>query len=334
MYTILIASPWEVDNATGFLLPQSGALAIGLATLLAMLFARTLLVKLPALLAHAAIDEMWRWLAIVPVALTLLICWMVPWDLSLVLLGRAQAIILVITAFIPLVAWLLYDIAWRAMSRVAEAAKLRQEIALLGMEERRYRDLQSYVAETRALRHDFRHHLLAIRGMLEERKLDELDTYVSLLSDAEGLGQHPKLCENAAVDAVAAHYDAAARAKGVRISWNLALPETLPILEVDFCSILGNLIENALNATNKLPEEKRWVEAISEEVTPAAICIIVQNPFEDPIIFGRDGLPVTDTPGHGVGFSSVAATAEHYHGGIDAHVENDVFSCGVVLYHK
>ena len=333
MWAIVIASPWEADNALDVLLPQSGALALGLAVLLAALFSRTLVVKLPALLAHPAIDDMWRWLAAVPVALALLICWMVPWDLSLMMLGRARIIMLAMTAFIPLVAWLLYDIAWRVMSRVTEAARLRQQVALLGMEERRFRDLQAYVAETRALRHDFRHHLLAIRGMLGERKLGELDAYVDQLADAEELGQRPALCDNAAVDALAAHYDAAAREKGVRVSWELALSESLPIPESDVCAVLGNLVENALNATEGLLEGKRWVEAASQEVTPAALCIVVRNPYEGPIAFGEEGLPITDVPDHGVGLSSVAATVERYHGGIDAHVKNGTFSCGVILYH-
>ena len=333
MYAIVIASPWEADNALDVLLPQSGALALGLAVVLAALFARTLVVKLPALLAHAAIDDMWPWLSAVPVALALLICWMVPWDLSLMLLGRARPIMLAMTAFIPLVAWLLYDIAWRVMSRVSEAARLRQQVALLSMEERRFRDLKSYVAETRALRHDFRHHLLAMSGMLEEGRSAELASYLGQLTNAEELGQRPRLCANAAVDAVAAHYDAAARAKGVRVGWNLALPEALPVPEVDLCSILGNLVENALNATCELPQEKRWVEVASEEVTPAALGIVARNPYEGIVTFGGDGLPVADESGHGVGLSSVAATVERYHGGIDAHVENGIFSCGVVLYH-
>ena len=59
-----------------------------------------------------------------------------------------------------------------------------------------------------------------------------------------------------------------------------------------------------------------------------------RNPCEGIVTFGDDGLPVSDKPGHGIGLSSVAATVERYHGGIDAHVDNGTFSCGVVLYHK
>ena len=160
-----------------------------------------------------------------------------------------------------------------------------------------------------------------------------LDAYVGQLADAEELGQRPALCDNAAIDALAAHYDTAAQARGVRVSWNLSLPESLPIPEPDVCAVLGNLVENALQATEALPETMRWVEAISQEVTTAALGIVARNPCEGRIAFGEDGLPTTDTPDHGVGLSSVAATVERYHGGIDAHFEDGIFSCGVVLYY-
>ena len=333
LWAIVIASPWEAGNSASALLPRSGALALGLAAVLAALFARTLVVKLPALLANSAIDGAWPWLAAVPAALTLFICWMVPWDLSLMTLGRIRVIMLAITAFIPSVVWLLYDIAWRVISRVTEAARLQQEVTILGMEERRFRDLQGYVAETRALRHDFRHHLLAMSGLLESGKAAELASYLSQLTEAEELGQRPVLCDNAAVDALAAHYDATARTRGVRVSWSLALPEDLPVAEVDLCSVLGNLVENALNAAAGLPGEDRWVEVVSQEVTPSAIGVLVRNPYEGPLPLGEVGLPLAHEPGHGIGLSSVATTVERYHGGIDAHAEDGVFSCGAILYH-
>ena len=53
-------------------------------------------------------------------------------------------------------------------SLITEAASLRQEVTLLRTEERRMHDLRAYMSQTRVLRHDFRHHLLALRGMLDE----------------------------------------------------------------------------------------------------------------------------------------------------------------------
>ena len=334
MYATVVTAPWEVNNTAKVLLPQSGLLALGIAVVLCLLFGKTLLVKLPALLAHAEIDDLWRWLAFIPVALAGLMWWMVPQDLSLVLLGRARIVMLVMTTFIPLVAWLLYHIAWNVMSRVWEEAQLRQEVTLLRAEERRYNELRTYISEGRALRHDFRHHLLAMRGMLEANKITELSVYLDQLSAMEAEGQRPQLCRNAAVDSIAAYYDALAQEKRVNMTWYLDLPEQLPVGEVDFCAILGNLVENAIIASSELEEPKRWVEVVSQEVTDHALGINVRNSFAGEVRFGRDGLPKTHRQGHGIGLSSVVTTAQRYKGGFNAYTQDGEFFAGVILYHE
>ena len=84
MYAPVVTAPWEINNTTKVLLPQSGLLAIGIAAALCLLFGKTLIVKLPALLAHTEIDDLWRWLAFIPIVLAGLMWWMVPQDLSLI----------------------------------------------------------------------------------------------------------------------------------------------------------------------------------------------------------------------------------------------------------
>lgn len=241
---------------------------------------------------------------------------------------------LVATALIPLVEWLLYHIAWNVMSRVWDEAQLRQEVTLLRAEERRFNELRTYVSEGRALRHDFRHHLLAMRGMLEANKIAELSEYLDQLSNIEAEGQRPQLSRNMAVDSIAAYYDALAQEKRVNITWHLDLPEQLPVAEVDFCAILGNLVENAIIASAKLDEPKRWVEVASQEVTDHALGINVRNSFKGEVRFGRDGLPKTRKQGHGIGLSSVVTTVQQYNGGFDAHTQDGVFFAGAILYHE
>ena len=70
---MVIGSDWEADNAASVLLPQTEALAIGMAALMALVFARTLAAKLPVLLDARALDSLWRWLALIPVLMTAVI---------------------------------------------------------------------------------------------------------------------------------------------------------------------------------------------------------------------------------------------------------------------
>ena len=334
MYATVIMAAWESNNTAKVLLPQTGFLALVIAAILCLMFYKTLVEKLPALLHHDEIDDLWRWLVLIPVALAALMRWMIPRDPALIMLGRTGAIMLVMTPFIPFVAWLLYHIAWNVMSRVWEEAQLRQEVTILRAEERRFNELSTYMSESRALRHDYRHHLLTMRGLLEANKLSELSTYLDQLSSMETEGQRPQLCRNMAVDSIAAYYDAIAQERHVNMTWYLDLPEQLPVSEVDFCAILGNLVENAIKASAELEEPKRWVEVVSQEVTDHALGINVRNSFAGEVHFGRDGLPKTRKRGHGIGLPSVVTTIQRYNGGFDAHAQDGEFFFGAMLYHE
>ena len=334
MYATVIMAAWEANNTAKVHLPQTGLLALFIAAVMCLLFYKTLVEKLPVLLHHDEIDDLWGWLVLIPVALAALMWWMIPRDPALILLGRTGVIMLVITAFIPFVAWLLYNIAYNVFSRVWEEAKLRQEVTLLRAEERRFNEFRTYMSEGRALRHDFRHHLLAMRGMLEANKISELSDYLDELSSMEAEGQRPQLCKNMAVDSVAAYYDALAQEKRVNITWFLDLPEELPVAEIDFCAILGNLVENAIIASAELEEPKRWVEVVSQEVTASALGINVRNSFAGEVQFGRDGLPKARRRGHGIGLPSVVTTVQRYNGGFDAHAKDGEFFAGAILYHE
>lgn len=332
-FGIALVAPWEANNSSGALLPQSAAATLGVAIVLGLLFARTLLTKLPALMESAAIAEFWRVFAPAVLLLAVGMGWMVPWHPELLLIGRSRPIVLAFAGFIACVIWTFYHVAWRVMTRVQQEGELHQELTLLRMEERRLKDVQGYVGHTRALRHDFRHHLLVMRGLLDAHKTNELDAYLHQLTNAEEESRIPQLCANAAVDAMAARYDAIARERGVTVAWRLELPSELPVAEVDLCAALGNLVENAIEASAELDEGARRVEVVAQEVTAGALGLTVRNACAGNVRFGRDGLPEAKRPGHGVGLASVKSIAERYGGALDVHLEGGDFCAGVLLFH-
>lgn len=101
----------------------------------------------------------------------------------------------------------------------------------------------------------------------------------------------PILCANAALDAIAGHYQHIAESQNTKVFWRLELPERLPIDEVDLCMMLGNLMENALHAVCALPIDAREVTVISSMISGAMLGLSVENSYVGDIVFGRNGLP-------------------------------------------
>ncbi|MBR0209500.1 MAG: sensor histidine kinase, partial [Firmicutes bacterium] len=139
-------------------------------------------------------------------------------------------------------------------------------------------------------------------------------------------------CANMAVDAVASHYAGLAESQSTKMEWDLRLPKELPVPEVEFCAMLGNLLENALNATEKVTEEKRRIDVVSSMLSDTMLGLSVTNPYVGKVRFDRDHLPVSRVPGHGVGMPSVAATVKRYNGNMDITAKDGIFSVNIMLY--
>jgi two-component system sensor histidine kinase AgrC len=224
---------------------------------------------------------------------------------------------------------LLYEM-YRVAQEYTRNTQLDRENQLLGVESRRYMELREYMEQTRSLRHDFRQHLHVISGLTEAGQLDELKHYLSQY-ESELSEARPTLCANPAVDALAGHYDHEARQKGVPIEWKLELPVLLPMPEADLCMILGNLLENALDASRKLTPDQRQIRVMARMLSPAMLGIVVENRY-DGVLKKQSGiLHSTKHEGIGIGLVSIETAVRKYNGDLTVETKNNVFRANVLL---
>lgn len=223
-----------------------------------------------------------------------------PLNPAVVLVGRLKIIsVLAVSISLFGIFLLLYEM-YRVAREFTRNARLDRENQLLAMESRRYMELQTYLDNTRRLRHDFRQHLHVIAGLTETGQLEELKSYLHQYESE--LSEHrPSLCANAAVDALAGYYDHAAGQQSVPVEWKLALPRQLPMPEADLCTILGNLLENALHASQKLPPEQRRVQVMAQMLSPAMLGLVVENRYDGMLKNSRASCapPSTRAPASG-----------------------------------
>ena len=331
VYCVIVTAPTEPDS--GPFTIRSGLLCLFFTAILIVLFYKTLNIKLPYLLGEERLNRSWTTLTPVLVGLCVFFYYINPVQVSAVREGRLRTIGLLGFAMYPIAIFALYHLFWWTSMQLNETAQLKQENTMLGMEKKRYDELRLYMDETRTLRHDFRQHMRVITELAAEERYGELKNYINQFSDIVKKGYTP-FCRNMAVDAVASHYAALADNKNIRIDWDLRLPEVLPIPETDFCALLGNLLENALNATEKVAEERRRVDVVCSMITENMLGLTVDNPYTGKIRFDQDHLPVSREPGHGIGMLSIASTVQRYNGTLDIKTKDGIFSVSIMLYLK
>ncbi|MCX4341712.1 MAG: GHKL domain-containing protein [Lachnospiraceae bacterium] len=232
---------------------------------------------------------------------------------------------------------IIFDVYERMISHtLAEKKNLvyEQEIEMC---ERQAKDREAAYRQTRMLRHDLNDRLIGIGALLESGRSDEAAEQISRMLEENRLHRDDvSHCGNLTLDALINYKHSLAAAKGIRVECRMEVPTELPADGTDLCIILGNLLDNALEAVEKLSEEQRLVK-LAVRLEKGTLHIMVENPYNGKITENADGT-IKSSKGsgelHGYGLVSVRKTVEKYAGDLVIRHEEGVFRASVILYPK
>lgn len=201
---------------------------------------------------------------------------------------------------------------------------------LVEMQRDYYPVILKSVEEARHARHDLRHHLSAIQGLASIGQYDELKAYLNQyvvgFSDLTPL----TYCENYVADVILRHFAALAAQEGMRFEVNAAIPEALFIEDADLCMVVGNLLENALEACLYIAENQ-YISITIKQIH-SELVILVDNSFDGNIrTQGGTFLSRKRPNREGVGLASVRSVAEKYGGAAKFMLDQNVFRSEVTL---
>lgn len=133
----------------------------------------------------------------------------------------------------------------------------------IAAQSRRYSELVQHIDEIRVMRHDMRHHVRTAAQLLETGRIDELHSFLQQIESCETLHDNIVYSHNYISDLVAHHSLHVARDAGISVTVQCGLPKYFWVSDTDLCVLLGNLMENALNACRLQTEGPREIAALS-----------------------------------------------------------------------
>lgn len=186
-------------------------------------------------------------------------------------------------------------------------------------------------AEERAKidRHDFRHKMQTIIKLIDDEKYGELKELTQSYDKDASERSAKHYCSNAVVDAVLSSYINLAEARKIKVNTGLTFPDALPIDEAKLATVFANAIENAINACEKIDESKRHIEI--QVIKSPRFMIQISNSFNGEIEFDKNGIPVSRTPGHGIGTRSIVAFCEKHKAFYEFKADDQRFSLRIVF---
>ena len=207
---------------------------------------------------------------------------------------------------------------------------------LLSVQREQYEMLQVRINENRRARHDFRQHQTVIHDMVSRGDLAALKAYLEEYDSQYDNAAERTYCANPAVNAVLAFYADTAEKDGIRFTASIKMPDKPVIQETEFCVLLGNLLENALDSCRadtaaKHTPEGTFIRVLIIQNQMSNLSVAVDNSCLSRPVWDENKLVSTKHTGNGIGTESVRYIADKYDGEARFEWSDGIFYSSVML---
>ena len=197
--------------------------------------------------------------------------------------------------------------------------------------ETHYREVDNMYRQMRGWRHDYRNHIQTMKAYAAVEDWKAIKRYLDLLDDDLATVDTVIKTGNPMTDAILNSKISLAKAKGIQVVADAHIPVKLKSSEIDLCCIIGNLFDNAIEASVKLPEEQRLIR-VYMDMKNTQLYISFTN-FTAGKKLQREGKLFRSTKGagHGFGLVRIDAIVERLEGYISSNSEDGAFTTEILL---
>lgn len=238
----------------------------------------------------------------------------------------SAAIILLINADV----FYLYD-------TLTEMFHKKQENELIQFQNKAYLNqihiMQESQLKIRCLKHDMDNHLIKMQDLLERQKYSELNKYLNGAKQSIDTDVGIVDSGNESVDSILNYKLAQIKSMNVDTEYEISVPENLGISLFDINIVLGNLVDNAIEALKAVREDESKKLIIKINSKQGYFKIYIANTF-DGIVPVDGSSRKGDNFDHGLGLKSVLKTVEKYGGMLKTDTNGKMFEISVIMYEK
>ncbi len=240
--------------------------------------------------------------------------------------GERSLFILLCTAFLIAFAVAVYTLIFRFIGQVAREQQM-QELELHNKYLlQRAENFEALEREVQKDRHDYKHHNAMLLQYAQNGDIKSMMDFL-VGFDAREEEKYIQLCNNKIIDNILRSFLRKSENCKIVMNMDTKIDSQTNIKDVDMVAILGNMLENAVNACMASPEPR----LIDVSIVKKGIKVVleVKNTATGNIRF-ENGIPKR-VKGGGVGVQSILYYADQYQGDVVFNYENGVFTCCVIL---
>lgn len=197
----------------------------------------------------------------------------------------------------------------------------------MALQKQHYEHMLLQYEELRKFRHDVKNHMLALNSMCTSEDNSQIKKYLSQLTNEVSSKKPVEYTGNRELDAVIAPFVLEAESKNIKVQFKGRVSDNVAIDMFDMCTIISNLLNNAIEACEKIQEDKRIIEFEIAGYN-SQIFISVSNSYDMESIINQKQKFITtkeDKQNHGIGLENVRRTVKKYDGDMRISQENERF---------
>lgn len=211
----------------------------------------------------------------------------------------------------------------KILSESDNEMKLKLQIQQYEMQYKYIDEINQATKVLSGLRHDMANHLGNIKGLLDYDEIDKLKEYVYSISEEMKTADEIVVTNRPAISALLNRKYRICKEENIKLNLHTSMNSVIDIDDVDICIILGNLLDNAIEACKKVSKDK-YINA-NIEVKGNYLLIDIINKT-DGVVIQKDGELLTtkkDKKLHGIGFKNIRSIVEKYNGDIQIDIKKD-----------
>ena len=173
-----------------------------------------------------------------------------------------------------------------------------------------------------SFQHDIDNHLLVLSGLLREKKHTLAEQYLQQLKTSCQAFSFPISTGNDVLDVLLSEKIKTARSNQINIECNVKIPSEFKIDELHLCVLFSNIMDNAIAACQKIPQEKRYISLVSAARSHLLTLEAVNS------------APINSNFQESTGLHNIRHIAEQYHGITEIKYEKERFQISVLICEK
>ena len=194
-----------------------------------------------------------------------------------------------------------------------------------------YQEVENMYKKIRGWRHDYRNHIQTMKVLAEKGNLEAIKEYLNKLDEDLATVDTVVKTGNAMADAILNSKISLAKSKGINVKVDAHVPVKLKMSELDLCVILGNLFDNAIEASLPLPENERLIRVYMVMKNTQLYISFTNFTASKKQTKEANLFKTTKGDGHGFGLVRIDSIIEKLDGYLSRNSEDGAFTTEILI---